>query len=134
MTRMISIPEQFLDLLRDPHVGSLATVRMDGAPTMSPMWFAWDGQLLRFTHTTRRAKLAELQQEPRLSLLVIDPADGYRYLQVRAAVREVNPDPTGAFYVELARRYGRPPIPPSDSPDRVVIVAEPIGVSYSSRG
>lgn len=45
-------------------------------------------------------------------------------------VESVTPDPTGAFYVELGRRYGQTnPAPPPDAVDRVIIAVRPIAYS-----
>lgn len=127
---MHAIPEGYENLLVRPLIGHLATVRLDGAASVTPMWFAWDGELLRFTHTTRRAKLRNIEREPRLALSVVDPDRPYRYLQARARVESVTPDPTGAFYVELAIRYGMTnAAPPPDAADRVVIAARPFAYS-----
>ena len=124
------LPEGYEDLLTRPLIGHLATVRTDGNPSVTPMWFAWDGELLRFTHTTRRTRLRNLEQTPYLALSVADPDSPYRYLQARAKLESVTPDPTGAFYVELAKRYGMPDqTPPQDAADRVVIAARPFAFS-----
>ena len=123
---MTSIPDGYDDLLERPIVGTLATVRRDGGPTASPMWFQWDGEFLRFTHTTKRRKLKDLAVEPRLAFTIIDPENPYRYLEVRGEVDHVDEDPTGAFYVVLGKRYGNAEqTPPPDSADRVIIVVRP---------
>ena len=130
---MTAIPEGYDDLLIRPLFGDLATVRSDGAPAVSPMWFAWDGELLKFTHTTKRQKVRDIAHEPRIALSIIDPDNPHRYLQVRGTVESIEPDPTGAFYVTLAKRYGQTnPSPPPDSPDRVVISVRPF--TYTKRG
>jgi PPOX class probable F420-dependent enzyme len=117
------IPADLADLLDRPLFGALGTVRPDGAVQVNPMWFQYDGEHIRFTHTTKRAKYRNLQQNPSMSLLVIDPDDPMRYLEVRGRLVEFVPDPTGAFYVVLGKRYGEPDQqPPADSPDRVIIV------------
>ncbi|MFD1715758.1 PPOX class F420-dependent oxidoreductase [Amnibacterium flavum] len=121
-----TIPDGYLDLLERPIVGSLATVRIDGAPTATPMWFQWDGELIRFTHTGARQKTKNLEAEPRFSFVIIDPEDPYRYLEIRGELESIEPDPTGAFYVVLGQRYGNAEQePPADSPDRVVIALRP---------
>jgi len=90
---------------------------------VSPMWFRYDGETIRFTHTTKRAKYRNLQSNPSMSLAVFDPEDPYTYLEVRGRLQEVIPDPSGAFYVELGKRYGNPnQQPPKDSADRVILV------------
>ena len=127
---MSGIPDGYEDLLVRPLFGDLATVRPDGDPAVTPMWFAWDGEVLRFTHTTRRAKLRNIEHNPHVALSIIDPEQPYRYLQVRGKVEGIDPDPTGAFYVELATRYGSEnPTPPPDSPDRVIITVRPFAYS-----
>jgi PPOX class probable F420-dependent enzyme len=131
---MTTIPEEFTDLLTRPLTGGLATVRPDGQPESSPMWFLWDGTNLKFTHTTLRNKLASLEVNPYLSLLVIDPDNAHRYLQVRGRVESVEPDPTGAFFVVLARRYGLSIGPRADKAARVIITARVVGASYSNNG
>jgi hypothetical protein len=39
-------------------------------------------------------------------LLVTDPDDPMRYIELRGALGEVIADSTGAFYVRLGKRYG----------------------------
>ncbi|MCS5718061.1 PPOX class F420-dependent oxidoreductase [Herbiconiux sp. CPCC 205763] len=117
------IPADYADLLEQPNYGHLGTVRPDDTVQVNPMWFLRDGDTLRFTHTTKRAKFRNLQRNPSMSLSVIDPDNPFRYLEVRGRLIAVEPDPTGAFYVTLGRRYGNPnQTPPADSPDRVVLV------------
>jgi PPOX class probable F420-dependent enzyme len=117
------IPTDLLDLLEEPYFGNLGTIRPDDTVQVNPMWFEFDGERIRFTHTTKRAKYRNLQHNPSMSLLVVDPADAMRYLEVRGALEEVVPDPAGDFYVRLGKRYGNPQQkPPTDSPDRVILV------------
>ncbi|MEO6944495.1 MAG: PPOX class F420-dependent oxidoreductase [Lacisediminihabitans sp.] len=117
------IPTDLVDLLERPLFGSLGTVRPGNTVQVNPMWFQYDGDCIRFTHTTKRAKYRNLQQNPSMSLLVVDPDDPIRYIEVRGSVVEFVPDPTGAFYVVLGKRYGnQEQQPPADSSDRVIIV------------
>ena len=127
---MTEIPDGYEDLLIRPLIGHLATVRPDGQPAVTPMWFGWDGEVLKFTHTNRRAKFRNIEATPYVAMSVVDPDQPYRYLQARARVESVEPDPTGSYYVELSRRYGNvDPPPPPDSPDRVIITARPFAYS-----
>src|SRR5690606_15895140 len=98
-------------------------LRPDGAIQLNDMWFAFDGEYLRFTHTTTRRKFRNLQLNPAMTLSVTDPHDSYRFIELRGRLAEVIPDPTGSYYVELDKRYGSPlPHPPQDAPDRVILV------------
>jgi PPOX class probable F420-dependent enzyme len=117
-----TIPDDLRDLLENPNYGALGTVRPDGAVQVNPMWFELEGDRIRFTHTTKRQKFRNLQANPSMSLMVFDPENPYRYVEVRGRLVDVVPDPTGAFYVQLGRRYGNAgQQPPPDSADRVIL-------------
>jgi PPOX class probable F420-dependent enzyme len=118
-----TIPDDLADLLERPLYGSLGTVRPDGTVQVNPMWYEFDGESVRFTHTTFRAKYRNLQKNPAMSLLITDPDNPQRYLEVRGALAQVVPDPSGAFFVRLGQRYGDPDSqPPPDRADRVILV------------
>lgn len=87
------------------------------------MWFEFDGESLRFTHTTQRAKFRNLRHNPSMSLAVFDPKKPHRFIELRGTLSEAIPDPTGAFYVRLGKRYGNPgQQAPPDSEVRVILV------------
>ncbi len=118
-----SIPEDLLPLLDRPLFASLGTIRPDNTVQVNPMWFEYDGEHLRFTHTTYRGKFRNLQSNPSMSLLVIDDEDPQVYLELRGQLVNVINDPAGDFYVRLGRRYGNPDQqPPPDKADRVILV------------
>jgi PPOX class probable F420-dependent enzyme len=118
-----AIPADLADLLERPLYGSLGTVRPDNTVQVNPMWFEWDGTHVRFTHTNKRAKYRNLQRNPSMTLLVTDPDTPQRYLEVRGELAEIVPDPEGAFFVRLGKRYGDPDQePPADKADRVILV------------
>jgi PPOX class probable F420-dependent enzyme len=117
------IPADLRHLLEQPNYGALGTIRPDDTVQVNPMWFVFDGEHLRFTHTNKRGKFRNLQHNPSMALSIIDPENPFRYLEVRGALVDVQPDPTGAFYVELANRYGDADAQaPADKADRVILV------------
>ncbi|UOE43205.1 PPOX class F420-dependent oxidoreductase [Agromyces larvae] len=121
---MTVIPDDLIDLVERPLFGALGTIKPNDTVQVNPMWFEYDpaDDVIRFTHTTYRAKYRNLQHNPAMSLLVIDPDDPMRFLEVRGKLVDVTPDPTGAFYVRLGTRYGDPATkPPADIADRVVL-------------
>ncbi len=118
-----SIPDRYRRLLDVPIYGALGTIRPDDTVQVNPMWFAFDGSLVRFTHTTRRQKFRNLQHNPSMSLSLIDPESPFRYLEVAGHLVDTIADPTAAFYLELQTRYGFPNGPaPADAADRVILV------------
>ena len=118
------LPESHRDLLERPLFAHLATLRPDGSPQSSVMWFGWDGQRARFSHTSTRQKYRNLLRDGRVSFHVQDPDNGYRTLEVRGAVESMDPDPDAAFYRSLQKRYGFD-VPVFDADVRVVIVVQP---------
>lgn len=116
------IPDDKRYLLENPNFGVLGTIRPDNTVQASPMWFEFDGEKLRFTHTTKRQKFRNLQHNPSMALAVYDPDNPVRYLEVRGRLAEIVPDPTGAFYDHLHRRYGGDGMIPPDAADRVILV------------
>lgn len=118
-----SIPPHLLDLLERPLFGSLGVVKADSTPLVSPMWVELIDGTLRFTHTNARAKFRALQKNPAMSFAVFDPERPIHHIEVRGTLTEVIPDPSGAFYQRLAKRYGGGDVPaPTDAADRVILV------------
>jgi len=117
------IPAASRRLLEEPNYGHLGTIRPDGTVQVNPMWFEFDGEHVRFTHTTTRQKYRNLQYNPSMALSIIDPENPFHYLEVAGRLVEVIPDPEGAFYVRLQHRYGNPSDEaPRDKADRVILV------------
>ena len=111
------------ELLERPLFGALGTIRPDATVQVNPMWFEYDGEHVRFTHTNKRGKFRNLQSNPSMSLMLVDPDDPQRYVEVRGRLVEAIPDPEGDFFVRLSRRYGNEdPTAPPDKADRVVLV------------
>jgi PPOX class probable F420-dependent enzyme len=118
-------PESHADLLDKPTFAHLATVRPDGSPQSSVMWFAWDGDRIRMTHTKTRQKFRNLADEPRVALSIADPDDQYRFLEVRGVVEGVEDDDEQAsFYQSLQKRYGMD-YPVKDAAVRVILTIRP---------
>lgn len=128
-----TMPTSHVDLLERPLFCHLATVRPDGAPQSSVMWFEWDGEYLRFTHTKKRQKFRNIANEPRVAVSIADPDNGYRFLEVRGVVETIEDDPTGAFYDRLAERYGSPNRV-RDPEVRVVLKVKPTAFVAVDRG
>ena len=79
----LAIPASHGDLFRRPVCGVLTTLMPDGQPRSSLVWVdAADGSA-RFNTTLERAKGRDLRLDPRVSLLVVDPDDTSRFIQIR---------------------------------------------------
>jgi PPOX class probable F420-dependent enzyme len=122
---MAEVPASHADLLEKALFAHLATIRPNGAPQSSVMWFAWDGSRIQMTHTSTRQKFANLAHEPRVAMSIVDPDDPYRSLEVRGTVESIEDDAEGAkFYRSLQHRYGME-YPVGDADVRVIITIRP---------
>ena len=118
-----TIPDDYRHLLENANYGHLGTIRPDDTVQVNPMWFEYDGEHVRFTHTTTRQKFRNLRHNDSFALSIIDPQNPFHYLEVAGRIVDVVPDPEGAFYVRLQNRYGNDsPTPPRDKADRVILV------------
>ena len=118
-------PESHADLLDKPTFAHLATVRPDGAPQTNVMWFAWDGERIRMTHTKTRQKFRNLADEPRVALSIADPDNNYRFIEVRGVVESIEDDDDQAsFYQSLQKRYGQS-YQIADAAVRVILTIRP---------
>ena len=77
------------------------------------MWFDWDGELLRFAHTTKRQKYRNVQRNPRVAVSISDPDNPYRHLEVRGDVERIEPDKAASFFRRIAGRYSGDEPPPT---------------------
>jgi PPOX class probable F420-dependent enzyme len=95
-------------ILQSKALAYLATIGPKGEPQSSPMWFLWDGEYIKFTHTTTRQKYQNIQHDPRVSISIADVDNPYTYAEFRGVVERIEEDPNGAFYNTLAKHYGVP--------------------------
>jgi PPOX class probable F420-dependent enzyme len=80
-----AIPASHRDLLERPLLGVLATPLRVGAQ-VHPTWFDLDGNDVLVNTTRERAKGRNLARDPRATMLVVDPADTSRWIEIRADV------------------------------------------------
>lgn len=83
------VPAHLMHLLEAPNYAFLGTIRPDDTVQVNPMWFDFDGENLRFTHTTYRAKYRNLQHNPSMSLAILNDENAFNYIEVRGKLVEV---------------------------------------------
>jgi PPOX class probable F420-dependent enzyme len=104
----VAIPASHLDLVTRPICGVLTTMGGDGQPQSSLVWVDFDGTCARVNTTLERQKGRNLVANPKVSLLVVDPDNPGRYLQLRG---QAEPVTEGALehLDALTRKYTRHP-------------------------
>lgn len=130
---MCTIPAGRVDILTKRAFAHVATIGPQGEPQTSPVWIDWDGQYLKFSHTTSRQKYRNLQREPRVSLSAYDPADPYRYIEIRGKLVRIEPDEDYEFINKMSKKYIDEDVYPGLEPgeERIVVYIKPERVTPS---
>jgi PPOX class probable F420-dependent enzyme len=102
----LAIPESHRDLLIRPIHGVLTTMMPNGHPQSSLVWCDEDGECARLNTTRERQKGQNMAANPKIALLIVDPEDSSRYLEIRGEAELVE---AGALdhLDKLTRAYTR---------------------------
>ena len=137
----VLIPETHLDLFQNPVHGVLTTVMPDGAPQVSIIWVDYDGEHVLINTTLERQKGRNMQANSKVTILVIDPKDTGRWIEVRGRVRELTELGAEQHADKLTQRYCPPkqhfygdiyPVEQKDKETRVVVKVEPVKISLDA--
>jgi PPOX class probable F420-dependent enzyme len=82
----VAIPASHLDLLLEPVNGVLTTIMPDGQPQLSIVWADYDGECVLVNTTLERQKGMNMRLSPKVNVLLIDPKNGVRFLEIRGEV------------------------------------------------
>ena len=135
------IPDSHRDLVQRPVHGVLTTMMPDGMPQSSIVWTDYDGEYVLVNTTLERQKGHNMQCNPKVTLLVIDPNDSSRWMEVRGIVRELSTQGAEAHADKLTQRYSPDKqhfygdIYPSEQRQRetrVIAKIEPVKVSLDA--
>lgn len=100
---MTSIPASHADLL-EARVATFATVGTDGRPQLTEVWFLAEDGSVALSLNDSRQKTKNLVNHPACSLLILDLANPYRYLELRGDA-EISPDDDYAFADRVGAKY-----------------------------
>jgi PPOX class probable F420-dependent enzyme len=101
---MAALTEKQLEFLENPFVGVVTTLREDGSPHSTVVWVDVDDGIPTFNTAMGRKKPANLENDPRASLLVIDPQDAYKWVAVDGKA-ELTTDGADPHIDRLAKKY-----------------------------
>jgi PPOX class probable F420-dependent enzyme len=101
----VPVPTELLPLLESTAVAFVSTLGPHGEPQTTPQWFLWDDGALRISLVEGRQKLRNLRRDPRLSVVVVDPRDPTRYVELRGHVDGLVEDPALALERRVAEKY-----------------------------
>jgi PPOX class probable F420-dependent enzyme len=118
---MKTIPESHQDLLKDETKAFLylATLMADGSPQVTPVWFSSDGTHILVNTAEGRVKERNMRLRKAVALCIADPANPYRYLQIRGEVVARATDGADEHIDSLAFKYQGVPKYPYRQPGEV---------------
>jgi PPOX class probable F420-dependent enzyme len=102
---MVTIPDKVRDLFEKPIVCALATLMPDGQPQVTPVWCDTDGQYVRINTARGRQKDRNMTKRAKVTVLLIDPANPYHWVEVRGHIADITEDGAEAHIDQLARKY-----------------------------
>ncbi len=128
---MITFPESHRDLLEN-HARAhayLATIMADGSPQVTPVWFEEQDGCILINSAKGRVKDRNMRARPAVALLIADPGDPLRYLQIRGRVTAIIENGALEHINRLCMKYRARPWNPVEGQIRVIYRITPESVS-----
>ncbi|MBV9314458.1 MAG: PPOX class F420-dependent oxidoreductase [Pseudonocardia sp.] len=103
---------QAVELATGKNFAAVSTLLPSGRIQTQLIWVdAIDGKIVLNTET-HRAKYRNIRRDPRITVLIRDEADPYRYAEVRGEVTETTTGPRAREHIDkLAQKYTGGPYP-----------------------
>lgn len=124
----MTFPKEFQDLLK-PETKAylfLATIMADGSPQVTPVWFDNDGAHILINTNEGRVKDRNMKERSKVALVIQDPADPYRYLQIRGEVIGYTRQGADKHIDMLSRRYRGKPWNYNPKQKRIIFKIKPL--------
>jgi PPOX class probable F420-dependent enzyme len=124
------------ELATGKNFAAVSTVFPSGLIQTQMIWVhAANGKIVLNTET-HRAKARNVQRDPRISVLIRDENDPYRYAEVRGRVTDTTTGPEARAHVdELSQKYtGRPYPPENIKSERIMLWITPVRQTYIDQG
>jgi PPOX class probable F420-dependent enzyme len=103
---MAEIPDTHRHLLEEKVFAMLGTTMPGGQPQVHPVWADYDGQHVRINTARGRQKDQNLQQRPQATILLIDTASPFFWMEIRGQVVErIEGEEAEAHIDALADKY-----------------------------
>ncbi len=101
---MAKLSDKQAELLLDKNFASVATIREDGTPHVTPVWVDYDGEHVVFNTNEDRVKPKHLRNDPRVNVTVIDRENPYRWISVTGKA-ELTHEGADEHIDKLAKKY-----------------------------
>lgn len=101
------IPESHIDLLQDKvrAYAYLATVMGDETPQVTPVWFNTNEDFILINSAKGRVKDRNMRQRSSIAVVIQDPNNPFRYMQVRGRIVEITEKGARQHINTLSEKY-----------------------------
>ncbi len=126
-TNSRELQPRVVELARGQNFAALTTLLPGGQPQTQVMWVDADSEHLLVNTEVHRQKFRNVERDPRVTLMIWDKEDPYRFVEVRGEVVEKVKGPEARKHIDgLSQKYrGRPYQTPIRS-ERVVLRIAPL--------
>jgi PPOX class probable F420-dependent enzyme len=136
----IPLPATHRELFCQPRHGVLTTMMPNGQPQSSVVWVDYDGAHVLLNTTLERQKGRNMRRNPKVTVLVIDPLDQSRWIEVRGQVRDMTTEGAEAHADKLTQRYTPKrrfygdiyPVEQKYKETRVIVKIEPLKIAVDA--
>jgi PPOX class probable F420-dependent enzyme len=121
----IALPESVRALAKANSFPTVVTLLPDGTPQARIVWIDTDGDYLLINTERDRQRTKNVRRDPRVTVLLVDPANPYEQVEVRGHVAEIVEDESARAHIDsLSQKYlGTPYGAPIGSPRVILKVA-----------
>ena len=100
-----TIPAEYRDLFNNRAFASLGTVRPNGSARVTPVWCDIEDEFVILNTAKGRHQDRNIRRDGRVALVIVDPDNPYRYIQIRGRVEHVTEEGASAHIDSLAKKY-----------------------------
>jgi PPOX class probable F420-dependent enzyme len=116
-----------LELANEPNYAAFTTLLPSGHPQTQMMWVDTDGQHIRINTEVHRQKFKNVERDPRVTVMIRDENNPFRYAEVRGEVVEKVRGPEAREHIdELSRKYLGGPYQNPIQSERVLLRITPL--------
>ena len=96
---------QAAELLQAPNFAHISTLRKDGSPHAALVWVDVEGDNVVLNSAEGRAWPANLRRDGRITILVADKENPYRYAMIRGRLAGEDHETADAHINAMAKKY-----------------------------
>lgn len=126
----MSLDPSIVGFAQAANFAAFTTLRPDGHPVTQPMWVDADDDHILINTERHRRKFRNVGADPRVTVMIIDQADPYRYVEVRGiVVAVVGGDEARAHIDHLSDKYLGRPYGTQIQSERVILKIAPVSTA-----